>query len=76
MFLAYFRRVNDYETLGGLFEHDKDEMIKKNLAQRLWGMSRGASAGSDHGNSDSGTVEVDIKEFKNSPECQFLKGAI
>ena len=31
VFLAYFRRVNDYETLGGLFEHVKDEMIEKNL---------------------------------------------
>ena len=38
VFLSYFRRVNDYETLGVLFEHDKDEMIEKNLAERLWDM--------------------------------------
>ena len=38
MFLPYFRRVNDYETLGGLFEHVKAEMIEKKLAERLWDM--------------------------------------
>ena len=49
VFLAYFRRVNDYETLGGLFEHVKDEMIEKNFSRKVMGYVRGASASSDHG---------------------------
>jgi len=35
-FLSYFRRVNDYESLGGLFEEIKNDMVEKNLAERLW----------------------------------------
>lgn len=34
-FLAYFRRINDYESLGGLFEEIRDDMLEKNLAERL-----------------------------------------
>ena len=34
--LAYFRRVNDYESLDGLFAEIKDELIEKNVAERLW----------------------------------------
>lgn len=70
-FLAYFRRVNDYETLGGLFEHVKDEMIEKNLAERLWDMFEELLQVVITAIAESGTV--DIKEFKNSPEYQFLR---
>lgn len=34
--LAYFRRVNDYESLDGLFAEIKDDLIEKNVAERLW----------------------------------------
>ncbi|GAB6171624.1 hypothetical protein JCM15765_11020 [Paradesulfitobacterium aromaticivorans] len=34
--LAYFRRVNAYESIDGLFAAIKDELIEKNLAERLW----------------------------------------
>lgn len=71
VFLAYFRRVNDYETLGGLFEHVKDEMIEKNLAERLWDMFEELLQVVITAIAESGTV--DIKEFKNSPEYQFLR---
>lgn len=37
-FLAYFRRINDYETLGGLFEEIKDQLVEKNIAERLWAL--------------------------------------
>ena len=38
IFLSYFRRINDYETLGGLFADMKDEMTQKNVAEQLWSM--------------------------------------
>ncbi|WP_312753941.1 IS4 family transposase [Rummeliibacillus suwonensis] len=71
VFLAYFRRVNDYETLGGLFEHVKDEMIEKSLAERLWDMFEELLQVVITAISESGSV--DIKTFKNSPEYQELK---
>jgi len=36
IFLSYYRRVNDYETIGVLFEVIKNEICEKNIAQRLW----------------------------------------
>lgn len=36
IFLAYYRRMNAYKTIGSLFELMKDEMCEKTLAQRLW----------------------------------------
>jgi len=33
---AYFRRVNAYESLNGLFAEIKDELIEKNVAELLW----------------------------------------
>ena len=37
-FLAYFRRIPAYQSLGVLFEGMVDEWVEKNLAQRLWAL--------------------------------------
>ena len=37
--LAYFRLVNAYDSLDGLFAEIKDELIEKNVAKRLWELS-------------------------------------
>lgn len=72
IFLAYFRRINDYESLGGLFESIKDELMEKNVAQRLWELFDELLQVVINAISESGTI--DIKEFKQSPEYQYLKG--
>lgn len=72
IFLAYFRRINDYESLGGLFESIKDELIEKNVAQRLWELFDELLQVVINAISESGTI--DIKEFKQSLEYQYLKG--
>jgi hypothetical protein len=71
IFLAYFRRVNDYETLGGLFEEIKDEMMEKNLAQRLWEMFDELLQIIITAIAESGTV--DLHAFKSSEEYQYIK---
>lgn len=69
--LAYFRRVNAYESLGGVFDAIKDDLLEKNLAERLWDlfeellqvvMTRMVKHGF-----------VDLLEFRNSVEFQCLK---
>ncbi|WP_053959854.1 hypothetical protein [Sulfobacillus thermosulfidooxidans] len=37
-FLAYFRRVESYQSFGVLFEGIVAELTEKNLAQRLWAL--------------------------------------
>ncbi|MDD2402738.1 MAG: transposase, partial [Clostridia bacterium] len=71
IFLTYFRRVNAYESLGGLFECIKDELIEKNVAQRLWELFDELLQVVITSISESGVT--DIKEFKNSPGYQYLK---
>jgi len=36
--------VNDYESLDGLFAEIKDELIEKNVAERLWELFDSMSA--------------------------------
>lgn len=69
--LAYFRRVNAYESLGGVFSQIKDELIERNLAERIWELFeellRVIIAGlAKHGS-------VDILEFEKSAEYQYIK---
>ena len=71
-FLAYFRRVNAYESLGGLFECIADEWMEKNLAQRLWEWFEDLLQVVIDPIAASGTV--DISQFKNSTEYEALKG--
>jgi hypothetical protein len=71
IFLSYFRRINAYESLGGLFESIKDELMEKNVAQRLWELFDELLQVVIDAISKSGTI--DIKEFKHSPEYQYLK---
>lgn len=70
-FLAYFRRINDYETLGGLFEKIKDEMMQKNIAERLWNLFEELLDAVITAIAESGTV--DVQAFKQSPEYQYIK---
>ncbi|MDA8221425.1 transposase [Desulfosporosinus sp.] len=69
--LAYFRRVNAYESLDGLFSAIKDDLLEKNLAERLWELFNELLQIVITGISKSGIV--DILEFKNSDEYLYLK---
>lgn len=69
--LAYFRRVNAYESLDGLFATIKDDLIEKNMAERLWEMFDELLQVVIDGIAKSGII--DILEFKNSVEYQYLK---
>ncbi len=71
IFLSYYRRVNAYESLGGLFECIKDELKEKNVAERLWILFDELIQVVITALSESGAV--DIKEFKNSPEYQHIR---
>ncbi|MDI6915824.1 MAG: transposase [Desulfitobacteriaceae bacterium] len=69
--LAYFRRVNAYESLGGVFHVIKDELLEKNLAERIWNLFEELlqviiADMARHG-------FVDILEFKDSAEYQYIK---
>ena len=70
-FLAYFRRMNDYETLGGLFADIKDEMVERNMAERLWNLFEELLDVVITAMTESGVV--DIKVFKTSPEYVYIK---
>ena len=71
-FLAYYRRINAYETLGNLFSVIKDELCEKKLAQRLWELFDELLQIVIEAIAESGTV--DIKGFRQSPEYQYLQG--
>ena len=72
VFLAYFRRMNAYESLDGMFEVIKDELIEKNVAERLWELFEELLQTVINSIAESGVM--DIKEFRNSVEYQYLKG--
>jgi len=61
----------DYVDSGGLFECIKDELMEKNVAQRLWELFDELLQVVITSISESGAIN--IKEFKNSPEYQYLK---
>ena len=69
--LAYFRRVNAYESLDGLFVKIKDDLIEKNVAERLWELFDDLLQVVITSIAKSGLV--DILEFRNSIEYQYLK---
>ena len=69
--LAYFRRENAYESLDGLFAVIKDDLIEKNIAERLWELFDELLQVVITGIAKSGIV--DILEFKNSVEYQYLR---
>lgn len=70
-FLAYFRRMNDYETLGGLFEEIKDQLVEKNIAERLWSLFEELLDVVITAMTESGVV--DIQAFKTSPEYVHIR---
>lgn len=70
-FLSYFRRVNDYELLGGLFEEIKNDMVEKNLAERLWEMLEELMEIVIVAISESGVV--DLKSLQESEEYAYIK---
>jgi len=69
--LSYFRRVNAYESVDGLFAAIKDDLIEKSLAERLWELFDELLQVVITGIAKSGIV--DILEFKNSAEYQYLR---
>ena len=71
IFLSYLRRMNAYETIGGLFEHIKDELCEKNLAQRLWELFDELLQVVIDVIAKNGSV--DISAFRNSLEYLYIK---
>lgn len=71
IFLSYFRRINAYESLGGLFELITDEMCEKNLAQRLWELFDDLLQVVINIVSETG--KIDILTFRESIEYQYLQ---
>ena len=69
--LSYFRRVNDYESLDGLFAEIRDELIEKNVAERLWELFDELLQVVISSIAKSGLL--DILEFRNSVEYEYLK---
>ena len=69
--LAYFRRVNAYDYLDGLFAEIKDELVEKNVAERLWELFDDLLQVVIASIAKSGLV--DILEFRNSVEYEYLK---
>jgi len=70
-FLAYFRRVNAYESLGALFEGIVSELVEKNLAQRLWKLFEDLLQVVMISIAESGSV--DLVQFKRSSEYAALQ---
>ena len=70
-FLAYFRRVHAYASLGALFEGIVAELIEKNLAQRLWELFEELLQVVILSIAESGSV--DLAQFQRSPEYAALK---
>ena len=71
IFLSYFRRMNAYETIGGLFEHIKDELCEKNIAQRLWELFDELLQVVIDVIKKNGSV--DVSAFMNSPEYLYIR---
>ena len=71
IFLAYFRRVHAYAPLGALFEAMADELVEKNLAERLWTLFEELLEAVVRSIADSGAV--DLPQFKRSPEYATWK---
>jgi len=69
--LAYFRRVNSYDSLDGLFAEIKDDIIEKNVAERLWELFEDLLQVVIASIAKSGLV--DILEFMNSVEFGYIK---
>ncbi len=70
-FLAYFRRVHVYASLGALFEGMTAELVEKNLAEQLWVLFEELLEAVVHSIAESGAV--DLPQFKRSPEYATLK---
>ena len=70
-FLSYFRRMNAYETIGGLFDLIKNDMCEKNVAQRLWELFDELLQIVIDVITKSGSV--DISTFRTSPEYLYIK---
>lgn len=69
--LSYYRRVHDYETLGGLFLDVADDICEKNLAERLWELFEELLLTVVKLISESGVLDLTL--FTDSPEYQYLK---
>jgi len=69
--LAYFRRMNAYESLDGLFVEIKDDLVKKNVAEQIWELFDDLLQVVITSIAKSGLV--DILEFRNSMEYEYLK---
>ena len=70
-FLAYFRRIHAYPSLGVLFEGMVAELVEKNLAQRLWALFEELLQVVMISIAESGSV--DLAQFQRSPEYAALK---
>jgi len=71
VFLSYYKRVSDYESLGTLFIAIKDDICEKNLAQRIWEMFDELLSVVINLISKNGMV--DLCQFQQSLEYVYLK---
>jgi len=71
IFLAYCRRMQSYETIGGIFEYFNLDLTEKTLAQRLWALFDELM--STVIDIIRRTGSVDIVKFKDSREYQYIK---
>jgi hypothetical protein len=67
----YFCRVNAYDSLDGLFAEIKNDLIENNVAERLWALFDDLLQVGITSIAKSGLV--DILEFRNSFEYEYLK---
>ncbi len=72
--LAYYKRVTDYETLGGLFANIRDDMTEKTLAKRLWELFEALIDKIIEMMEKND--ELDLKMFKLSPQFQTMKNMV
>ena len=70
--LSYHRRIEDYETLGGVFTAISQDVCQKNMAERLWELFEDFLLTVINIMSRSGAVDITL--FKDSPEYKYLKG--
>ncbi len=69
--LSYYRRINDYQTLGVFFRDISGENWERNMRERLFDLFEELLMTLIRLFSESGIVDIAL--FKDSPEYQYLK---
>jgi len=70
-FLSHLKRQRDYTTLGDVLLLIQEDVCEKNLAQRLFDLFEALLELAINTISQDGSI--DISQFKNSPEWQYIR---